>query len=210
VMGTWTEAECIKIFYNTAISMKLSLVNMIQDVAQKNGDVNTDIVTTALANSTQRIVSRAYMKAGLGDSGGCHPRDLIALSSLSEKLNLGYDLFGSIVKVREEQARNIAIFIAEICKKQESPVVILGKSYKPGVEYINGSYSMLIAYYLEKMGICYRYENDPKIDGEKVYFLAHRAHFYDYPFNKNSVVIDPWREFRSDKVEIIQYGNTRS
>ena len=35
--GTWEEAEAIKIFYNTFISTKISLVNMVQEVAQKLG-----------------------------------------------------------------------------------------------------------------------------------------------------------------------------
>ena len=35
VVGTWDEAECIKVFYNTFISAKIGLVNMIQDVAIK-------------------------------------------------------------------------------------------------------------------------------------------------------------------------------
>ena len=34
-IGTLDEAECIKVFYNTFISAKISLVNMIQDVAEK-------------------------------------------------------------------------------------------------------------------------------------------------------------------------------
>ena len=34
-VGTWDEAEAIKIFYNTFISTKVALVNMIQDVAEK-------------------------------------------------------------------------------------------------------------------------------------------------------------------------------
>ena len=32
VIGTWDECECIKVFYNTFISAKIGLVNMIQDV----------------------------------------------------------------------------------------------------------------------------------------------------------------------------------
>ena len=68
-VGTWDEAESIKIFYNTFISTKLALVNMIQDVAETNGNIKVDIVTNALANSTQRIMGPAYMKAGLGDAG---------------------------------------------------------------------------------------------------------------------------------------------
>ena len=104
-IGTWDEAESIKIFYNTFISTKVALVNMIQDVAEKNGNINTDIVTGALERSTQRILGPAYMKAGMGDGGGCHPRDNIALRFLSEKLRLGYDLFDSIMKAREKQEK---------------------------------------------------------------------------------------------------------
>ena len=44
---------------------------MIQDVAEKNGNMDTDIVTGALERSTYRIMGPAYMKAGMGDGGGC-------------------------------------------------------------------------------------------------------------------------------------------
>ena len=39
-IGTWDECECIKVFYNTFISAKIGLVNMIQDVAEKQGNIN--------------------------------------------------------------------------------------------------------------------------------------------------------------------------
>jgi UDPglucose 6-dehydrogenase len=113
-VGTWDEAEAIKIFYNTFISTKVALVNMIQDVAEKNGNMNVDIVTGALERSTQRILGPAYMKAGMGDGGGCHPRDNIALRYMSEKLGLGYDLFDSIMEAREVQAKNMATRLVEL------------------------------------------------------------------------------------------------
>ena len=78
IVGTWDECECIKVFYNTFISAKLSLVNMIQDVAEKQGNINVDVVTKALAQSDQRIMGPKYMTAGMGDGGACHPRDNIA------------------------------------------------------------------------------------------------------------------------------------
>ena len=49
--GTFEEIEGIKIFYNTFISNKLALVNMIQDVAHKLGNMNVDVVTNALSKS---------------------------------------------------------------------------------------------------------------------------------------------------------------
>ena len=87
-IGTWDDAEAIKIFYNTFISTKLSLVNMIMDVAEKNGNMNTDVVTGALERSSYRIMGPAYMKAGMGDGGGCHPRDNIALRFMAQEYGL--------------------------------------------------------------------------------------------------------------------------
>ena len=82
-IGTWDEAD-IKIFYNTFITTKLCLVNMIQDCAMKVGNMNVDVVTKALKDSTMRIMGPSYMKANY-DGGGCHPRDNIALRWFNHK-----------------------------------------------------------------------------------------------------------------------------
>lgn len=206
-VGTWDEAEAIKIFYNTFISTKIALVNMIQDVAEKKGNINVDIVTKALEKSTKRIVSPFYMKAGMGDGGGCHPRDNIALRTLSNQL--GYDIFDTIMKAREKQSENLANKLANLSKEYQLPVIILGKSYKPDVDYTEGSTSILTSYFLEKKGIDFKFDSEPE---PAVYLLAHRGKFYNYPFPKGSVVLDVWREFESnDKdIKVIHYGNTRN
>src|SRR6056300_1965012 len=138
-IGTWDECECIKVFYNTFISAKLSLVNMIQDVAMKQGNINADVVCNALAHSTKRIMGPQYMTPGMGDGGACHPRDNIALRHMAQKLDLGYDLFDSIMNAREKQAQNMAKFLVEQAKENNLPVLIHGVAYKPNVEYQDGS-----------------------------------------------------------------------
>jgi len=228
VIGTWDECECIKVFYNTFISAKIGLVNMIQDVAVKQGNINVDVVTDALANSTMRIMGPQYMKAGMGDGGACHPRDNIALRYMAKELDLGYDLFDSIMNAREIQARNLAKFAAiESEKNGNLAVFIHGKAYKPDVEYCDGSYSILIGYYLEnEFGITPIYI-DPKtgdnVSGAVygVVILAHnRKVTYDYrgfieqqdlycSIEKGSIIIDPWRTFESTDLKVIHYGNTR-
>ena len=151
-IGTWDECECIKVFYNTFISAKLSLVNMIQDVAMKQGNINADVVCNALANSDKRIMGPQYMTPGMGDGGACHPRDNIALRHMAQKLDLGYDLFDSIMNAREKQAKNMAEFLVAKAKESDLPVLIHGVAYKPNVEYLDGSYSTLVAHYCEQMG----------------------------------------------------------
>lgn len=201
-VGTWDEAEAIKIFYNTFISTKVALVNMIQDVAEKNGNIDTDVVTGALARSTKRIISDAYLKAGMGDGGGCHPRDNIALRYMAENLGLGYDLFDAIMKAREVQAENIAKKLASLSYEHNLPVVIMGKSYKPGVDYSEGSTSIMVGYYLEQQGYEVTYDN---INTQAVYLLGHYNSFVDTVFPVGSVVLDPWRQ----RKDAIHYGNRK-
>ena len=207
-VGTWDEAEAIKIFYNTFISTKVGLVNMIQDVSQRIGNINTDVVTKALERSTYRILGPAYMKAGMGDGGGCHPRDNIALRYMARAHNLGYDLFDAIMQAREAQAKNMARELSYLAKEYNLPVVILGKAYKPGVDYEDGSSSILVGWYLENS---YNIEltYDPIEPIKAVYLLGHMGQHHDYSFPEGSVIMDPWREFKSDRLKVIHYGNTR-
>jgi UDPglucose 6-dehydrogenase len=146
--GTWEEMEAMKIFYNTFISNKIALVNMIQDVAQRLGNMDVDRVTQALAKSTKRIVSPAYMKAGMGDGGACHPRDNIALRWLAKELDLGYDMFETIMTAREQQAENMAKAILE----HGSNIWFSSDSYKAGTTLVDGSYSLLVQHYVKKHG----------------------------------------------------------
>ena len=194
VIGTWDECECIKVFYNTFISAKIGLVNMIQDVAQRQGNINVDVVTDALANSDQRIMGPSYMKAGMGDGGACHPRDNIALRYMVKNLHLDYDIFDSIMNARESQARNMAIEIL----KHGNRIQFSSDSYKSNVEYIDGSYSLLVQHYVKELGGWVVNEN-PSI------FV--RVHDTDI-VPENVVVFDPWRTYNGPNT-VIYYGNTR-
>ena len=231
-VGTWDECEAIKIFYNTFISAKVGLVNMIQDFAMKIGNINVDVVTNALARSTMRIMGPKYMTAGMGDAGACHPRDNIALRWLAHEYNIGYDLFDTVMHARELQAKNLAQFLFDTAQARNSmPVVIHGKAYKPDVPYCIGSYSTLVGYYLKELGVEVKYidplADDPAdvVDGiseSSVILWAHdRQITYEYTgeqsrtqaycaIPKGSVIVDPWRKLTSaDGVEVIHYGNTR-
>lgn len=204
-IGTWDDAEAIKIFYNTFISTKIGLVNMIQDVAEMNGNMNTDVVTGALERSVQRITGPAYMKAGMGDGGSCHPRDNIALRFLAKDLGLGYDLFSAIMEAREKQAKNLAIRASNLSFMNNLPIVIMGESYKPGVPYTDGSYSRLIQFYLTEHST--RKVEFDKIEYPAIYLLGHRGVFNETEFPEGSIVLDPWRE--RNKPDTIYYGGNK-
>jgi len=209
-IGTWEEMESTKVFYNTFITAKLCLVNMIQDAAMAVGHMNVDVVTDALKYSTDRIMGPKYMTAGLGDGGGCHPRDNIALRSFAERHNFGYDLFDAIMKAREEQANNIAKHFEKVGVSKDMPCVVLGSGFKPGLAHQQeGSPSILVGFYLEKLGYTVIY--DQMLDVPAAYMLGWPKYFDDADFARGSIVVDPWRGCnKKEGVTVYHYGDTRN
>ena len=184
--GTWEEVESMKIFYNTFISNKIALVNMIQDVAHKLGNMDVDVVTGALSKSTKRIVSQAYMKAGMGDGGACHPRDNIALRWLAKELELGYDMFESIMTAREQQAETMAKAILTHGKN----VWFSSDSYKPGTDPVDGSSSLLVQHYIKKHGGTLANGIDTPVE------VIVRVHETDQiSADDSTTIFDPWRSY---------------
>ena len=231
-IGTWDECEAIKIFYNTFISAKVGLVNMIQDFAMRIGNIDVDVVTNALARSTMRIMGPKYMTAGMGDAGACHPRDNIALRWLAQEYDIGYDLFDTVMHAREVQAKNLALFLVDQAKTYNLPIVIHGKAYKPDVPYCIGSYSTLVGHYIKEAGMTVRYVDPLADDADEVvkevhapavFLWAHnRKITYEYTGDQQdtqpycqimggSIIIDPWRKLQSsNSVKVVHYGNTRN
>jgi len=236
-IGTWDECEAIKIFYNTFISAKVGLVNMVQDFAMKIGNINVDVVTDALARSTMRIMGPKYMTAGMGDAGACHPRDNIALRWLAQEYEIGYDFFDTVMHAREIQAKNLAQFLVEQSGDwivgEKLPIAIHGKAYKPDVPYCIGSYSTLVGHYIKELGHSVVYldpmADDPanvvaELPGPHVVLWAHnRKITYEYTGDQldtqpycaipaGSIIVDPWRKLNqtADGIKVIHYGNTRN
>ena len=227
-VGTWDEAEAIKVFYNTFISAKIGLVNMIQDVAEKNGNINVDVVTDALKAATQRITGPKYLTAGMGDAGACHPRDNIALRWLAQELDLGYDLFHAFMHSRDKQAEKMAQRLVKLAQANGFPVVIHGRAYKPYVSYTIGSYSELVGHFVERAGVELHYadpltEDFYQPDRPCVFLMAHNASvtysntgveiqpdsFY-CAIPMGSIIVDPWRTLPAMYgVQVEHYGNPR-
>ncbi|MBU0846733.1 nucleotide sugar dehydrogenase [Patescibacteria group bacterium] len=205
-------AEAIKVFYNAFVTMKTVLGNIYGEIAYKLG-ANADDIHTALSMATDRVISSKYLKAGMGDGGGCHPRDNIALSFVARKLNLSFDIFDALMKAREAHTEWLAYLIAEKHIETGLRVVVLGRSFKPETNITTGSPSMLLSNILEERGVKHLsydpyIDNTPLDDYQAVYFIATRHNlFAEKKFPKGSIVIDPFRYIpNQDGVDVIRIG----
>ena len=216
---TIENAELIKVAYNTFIGTKIAYVNTLMEMCHHLPNTNVDEVMNGLKMCSKRIISDKYLSGGMGDGGGCHPRDNIALSWLSDELGLRFNWFDNIMKQREVQTEWLADLIEE--HSGGLAINILGKSFKPQTNITTGSPSILLKNILEERGHAvfmwdpyideswedmkkqYGWEDEPQL-----YFIGTKHEdFVNFPFEKGSIVIDPWR-FISDKedVKIIRLG----
>lgn len=162
--------------------------------------------------ATDRLMSTKYLYGGMGDGGGCHPRDNIAMSWLSRKLGLSHDFFDNLMMARENQTEWLADFMVNENPK-DLPFVILGKTFKPETNILTGSPAILLKNILEEKGLT-PIQYDPYIDKvmpefEPSVFLIGTKHpqFMDIKFPKGSIVIDPWRYMPNQKgIKVIKIG----
>ncbi len=202
-----TTAEGIKVFYNTFITTKTVLGNMYGELAHKLG-MNADHIYEALALGSDRIISAKYLKSGMGDGGGCHPRDNIALSHLADKVGLSFNYFDSLMKAREKHTEWLARLFIDKINEIKLPGIILGKSFKPETDIATGSPASLLAHLVKQKNITFaHYEFDfPQKLTPGVYFIATQHDAYktlDYP--PGSVIIDPFRYIKP-RPEVITLG----
>ncbi len=191
-------AELIKLLYNTFIGMKIGFANLAMEICQRTPQTNVDEVTGALQLATRRLISGAYLSGGMGDGGGCHPRDNIAMSWFARELDLSYNWFEQVIRARERQTE----WLAQLMCDYNLPKAILGYAFKAESRISTGSPALLLRSILEGRG----HEvllHDPLVEGMRMdlstmkpmVFMVGARHsvFKEYRFPQGSVVLDPWR-----------------
>jgi UDPglucose 6-dehydrogenase len=188
-----TTAEGIKVSYNTWITAKTVIANAWGELSDKLG-MNFDDIYKAWSLSTKRLISPRYMKAGMGDGGGCHPRDNIALSHLASEVGLSHNIFEDLMEAREDFEDYHARQAMEASKKSGLPLVILGRSFKPETQIETGSPAILMANLLKEYGYPFEHVEDLPEYKKAVYFIAtNHERYKDIDFPEGSVLIIPFQ-----------------
>jgi len=199
---TLENAELIKLLYNTFVGMKIAFANVAMELCDKTPGTDVDDVIECLSLATRRLISDKYLHGGMGDGGGCHPRDNIAMSWYAQKTQLSFDWFENVMLAREHQTE----WLADLMQSYGMPLTILGYSYKENTNITTGSAALLLENILrERNAEVARF--DPFVDKDdshiardrpRVYLVGSKhAEFQTYAFIPGSVVIDPWRYLTS-------------
>ena len=205
-------AEGIKVSYNTFITTKTVLANLWGEMAHKLG-MNVDDIYRAWSMAGERLISTKYLQAGMGDGGGCHPRDNIALSYVARREHLSFDFFEALMVARERHVEWLADLITVEAynispQPKLAPIFILGRSFKPETNIEVGSPSLLLSNLLIRDHVPHDIIEDMLPTRRGVYFIGTKHSKYrNYRFPEGSTVIDPFRYIDSQPgVRLVSIG----
>ncbi len=208
-------AELVKTSYNGYIGLKIAFANALMELAHHIPGCDVDEVVDCLALATRRLMSPRYLRGGLGDGGGCHPKENAALAALARRVGLSFDPFGTNLEARDRQTEWLAQLVEREHRQTGLPIWVLGTAFKAEVTVEYGSPALLLLTALRRRGMRPAM-HDPLVPGRwnpppaaaALFVLAvpHQA-LRDIEVARGSVVVDPWRQFRArDGVRVIALG----
>jgi UDPglucose 6-dehydrogenase len=199
-------------FYNTFVSAKVTLSNIVQRMADETGASASDVFQIIRA-ADSRLTSAAYIGPGMGDGGPCHPRDNIALSWLARRTGMGADLFTAVMEARQGYIEWLAGRFIDLAAGL--PLVLLGTAFKPGTDLETGSSALLLAGLLRLRNVEVTVVATPDElspaqipSGAAAFFLGcPEPEFVTYAFPPGSVVVDPWHRVpQTDGLSVVRIG----
>ena len=147
-------AELSKLAANALLAQKITTINALSLICQRTG---ADISEVANVCGLDRRIGPFMLQASPGFGGGCLPKDLSCLASLSDQLDLPdvAEYWKSIVDTNQQHKRHFAErIISCLARALDCPgqIAVLGSTYKKDTSHYGGSAAVDIMLYLAAEG----------------------------------------------------------
>ena len=127
-------AEIIKHACNAFLATKISFINAIANICEKN---SADVDQVALAMGLDKRIGPEFLKAGIGFGGSCFPKDVSAFIHVAQKSGYDFSLLKEVKKINKRQRE---IFLDKIIKHvpniKGKKIAVWGLSFKPNTDDI--------------------------------------------------------------------------
>ena len=202
----YESAELSKLAINCYLASSVSLTNTLAEISKNIGANWKEIIPTL--QSDKRIGKDAYLKPGLGISGGNIERDLFNISKIGKQKLLNTDLIKTIIKSSKNSKnwlyKNV---LYSLISKKYTRISILGLSYKANTNSIKNSPSIELIKKLKQTNVKVY---DPVVKNIKIKNVIECSSVYKTIESSQILVIaTPWPEFSNlnlKKVKSIMTG----
>jgi UDPglucose 6-dehydrogenase len=151
VEATFKSAQMIKYAANAYLAARISFINEIANICEC---VGADIDVVAYGLGLDKRIGQSYLRAGVGFSGPCLPKDLEGLIRLSE--DAGYDphFLKAILEKNDHQRRQL---VHKVYSLLGTPlygrrIAVWGLVFKPGTNDTRDSTARVIIDHLVRRG----------------------------------------------------------
>ncbi|QIZ20848.1 nucleotide sugar dehydrogenase [Candidatus Pelagibacter giovannonii] len=192
ILMNYKSAELTKIFINIFLITQVTTTNVLSEYCENEG-ADWDKIKDAIMLD-KRIGKHAYLKPGLGISGGNLERDLRTLIKFTNKKEYKslFNSYSTISKIRKDWVL-LKLKKFKFLQKYKK-IGILGLSYKEGTNSIKNSPSINLIKKIKKLGFSNICSYDPKASYKEVTQFKN----FDLVIKNSSIVIimTPWESFK--------------
>lgn len=177
-------AELIKYAANAFLSLKISFINEIGELAEK---VGADVKDIARGIGLDKRIGEKFLQSGLGWGGSCFGKDTAALVSTGREYDLEMKIIDAARSVNYRQrVRMVSLLQDELKILKGRNIGILGASFKPNTDDLRDAPALDIAKQLLDRGARIRIHDPIALDrAEKEWsafplqFEKNLNHFFD-------------------------------
>jgi len=200
IMG-YESAELSKIAINCYLASTLSITNTLSEISDSLGGNWNEIIPTLQLD--KRIGEFAYLKPGLGISGGNIERDLATIQSIGFKNNANVKCIESIISLSKYSKQWLYRNIKEhVGKNSNLKIALLGLAYKENTNSIKNSPSIELLKKIKNFSIKVY---DPLVKDINIKGVIICNSAKEAMQNADILVIaTPWQEFKNLEVSIIK------
>lgn len=198
----YESAEFAKISINTCLSSSITTTNILAELCEKIGADWSEIIPALKMD--KRIGQHAYIKPGLGISGGNLERDLNNVVDIAEKYKINNRSIKAMI-LNSQYSKNWAwrqLKELVLKNKKKPKICLLGLSYKENTSSIKNAPSINLLEKLKKYNVSVF---DPAVPIDAINYPVNIAKSSIEAIRKADVllIMSPWKEFCYLKIKIL-------
>ncbi len=194
-----SSAEIIKHACNAYLATKISFINAIANICERNG---ADVGQVALAMGLDARIGKTFLKAGLGYGGSCLPKDISAFINVAQKSGYEFGLLQEVKKINKKQRE---IFINKVKTKisgfRGKKIAVLGLAFKADTDDMRESPSIdIINRFLKSGANVFTYDPVAMHKAKDIFKnrITYCKNAYQAAHHSDAlIVITDWQEFKT-------------
>lgn len=143
-------AELIKYAANAFLATKVSFINDIARLCERLG---ADVTVVAGGIGADPRIGPRFLNAGIGFGGSCFPKDVGALTRMTEGAGLHPGLLRAVLEINRDAQRRFVTRADELLGGLDGRIVALwGLAFKEGTDDLRESPSVAVAEMMQERG----------------------------------------------------------